>query len=247
MYLCAQKKCPQETFWLGVIVAHIWNWCKRKNSKAFCCPMFDIWAYVKTSNIYRIAYDTMSTMKPKTKFLLYLLLNTPGIAVHELSHVVFCWLVKVKVVRVVFFQLKNPPGFVEHHQPSSVLQSFFISFGPFLFGSMVSCTMFLLTIYTTRAMFAPYLLLNTQYIILAFLAFYLAVSTGLNLFPSNEDATVLLENINRHVLHRFNIFAILLYPFVLLIHLFNFLKRVHIDWLYTIVLFVLAWWIVNIM
>ncbi|MBI2448071.1 M50 family metallopeptidase [Candidatus Microgenomates bacterium] len=184
-------------------------------------------------------------MKTKTKFYFYLLLNFPGIATHELSHAIFCWLSGVKVTKVVFFQFKNPPGFVEHHQPRGVLQSFFISFGPFFFGSFVSLSMFWIVSYMLRSSFSSYLIPDTQYLILMFVSLYLGLSVSLNLFPSDEDAKVLLSNVNYHVLHRFNPFAVLLYPFVLLIRLFNFLRRVHFDWAYAIFLFLLTWYFIN--
>ncbi len=183
-------------------------------------------------------------MKHKTKTALYLLLHFPGIAIHELSHLIFCWLSGVKVVRVVFFQFKNPPGFVEHHQPRGVLQSFFISFGPFLFGSVTALALFWLDIYVGKRLFTHSLLPTLYNLLTVIFALYFAISISLNLFPSNEDAKVLLSNVNHHVLNRFNPFAVIIYPFVFLIHLFNFLKRVHIDWLYTLVLFTLAWWLV---
>ncbi|MDD5732136.1 MAG: M50 family metallopeptidase [Patescibacteria group bacterium] len=168
----------------------------------------------------------------KSKHLIYILFSMPGIIVHEFSHQLFCSLSGVKVFKVKYFQLKNPAGFVEHAQPRNFIQAFFISVGPFIFGTIISLLLFWFAIHTTTI--RP--LLPTTYYLLLIFSFWFGTAIALHCFPSSGDAKVLLLETNRHVLHRFNPFALILYPFVFIIKLANFLKRFYFDWIYAIIL-----------
>lgn len=176
-------------------------------------------------------------MKHKNRFLIYIIFSAPGIIIHEFSHQLFCVLVGVKVFKVKYFQLKNPAGYVEHAQPRNFIQAFFVSVGPFIFGTILSLLLFWFTAYT---MINQPLLLTTYYLLLPLIAFWFGTSIAVQCFPSSGDAKVLLLETNRHVLHRFNPFAIILYPFVFIIKIANFLKRFYFDWIYAIILLAIA-------
>jgi len=181
----------------------------------------------------------------KTKHLIYILFSMPGIIVHEFSHQLFCSLSGVKVFKVKYFQLKSPAGYVEHAQPRNFIQAFFISVGPFIFGTILSLLFLWFVVYTTKNIFNHSLILNTYYLILIFFAFWFGISIAINCFPSSGDARVLLLETNRHVLHHFNPFAIILYPFVFIIKIANFLKRFYFDWIYAIFLLGIAIYVVT--
>jgi hypothetical protein len=156
----------------------------------------------------------------------------PGIVIHEFSHQLFCSLSGVRVFKVKYFQLKNPAGYVEHAQPKNFIQAFFISVGPFIFGTILSFICFWFTIYT---ILNQSLLHTTYYLLLAF-PFWFGLAIAIHCFPSGGDARVLLLETNRHVLHRFNPFALILYPFVLIIKIANYLKKFYFDWIYAIII-----------
>src|ERR1700749_2263344 len=61
----------------------------------------------------------------------------PGVIVHELAHQLFCRWFKVPVFKVVYFQTKNPVGYVLHEQAKSAYQSVFISVGPLIINTVL--------------------------------------------------------------------------------------------------------------
>ena len=178
-------------------------------------------------------------MKTKTKFILYIIIVAPGIIVHEFSHMIFCVLSGVRVFKVRYLQFKNPAGYVEHAQPRGFIRAFFISIGPLLFGSALSFALFWFTLYLIK---------NFQFSIFNFItiifSIWFAFAIAINCFPSDGDARVLLSEAKRHVFQKFNPFALILFPFVWLIQLANYLKRWHFDWIYAIFLLILASYVV---
>jgi len=158
--------------------------------------------------------------------ILAVVFSAPGIIIHEFSHELFCALSGVKVFKVKYLQLKNPAGFVEHAQPKNFIQAFFISVGPFIFGTLLSFGMFYFAIYLVKNF--P---LSTFNFITMILALWFGFSIAMNCFPSDGDARVLLSEANRHLFHRFNPFAILLYPFVFIIKIVNRLQKFYFDYI----------------
>jgi len=171
-------------------------------------------------------------MKPPIKFLTYLVFSLPGIIIHEFSHKFFCDISGVKVLEVCFFQLKNPAGYVKHQEPRNFLQSFLIVIGPFLLGSLFAFLLFY------------YVNITTGIGGLKIIAIWFGISIATHSFPSSGDAKVLLQQTNKYVFINHNIFAIILYPFVLIIKIINFLKRYYLDFIYALFLFALAWYVV---
>lgn len=151
------------------------------------------------------------------------LLTFPGVIIHELGHKLFCDLMKVKVRKVCYFQLGNPAGYVVHDAPTNFKQSFFITLGPFIVGTLLS-----LLFYLYSNFYDGNITMQITFIWLGF-------STGMKCFPSDQDAKVLWKETNRHI--RKNLFAIIGYPFSLLIWIVNKLHAIKIDIIYAVFLY----------
>lgn len=65
------------------------------------------------------------------------IITFPGVIVHELAHQIFCYLMKIPVYEVKYFQFKNPSGYVIHERTDKPLKSFLISVGPFLINTIL--------------------------------------------------------------------------------------------------------------
>lgn len=157
-------------------------------------------------------------------YYLISLILAPGVIVHELGHVFFCVLSGIKIHRITLFRFKRTAGYVVHDEPRSSFQALFIALGPLLINSSVTLLLFSLVK-------EPYpTLANGLYL-------WLGITIGLQAIPSNGDAKALLTTTN-HAIRR-NPFAILIYPFTLVIFLLNLLKRLYIDFLFVTFL----WWV----
>lgn len=155
----------------------------------------------------------------------------PGVIIHELSHALFCVFSGVKIYKMRLFSLNKRnkiAGFVTHAEPDSFLQNFFITFGPFLINSFI--TLFLFSLIK-----APYLVWQNTFFL------WLGLTIGLQAIPSTGDAKSLVSTANRRILR--NPLILIAYPFVFLIYLLNWLKKIHFDLIYVGVLF----WLGNIL
>ena len=72
------------------------------------------------------------------------LITFPGVVMHEAGHKFFCDWAGVRVLEVCYFRFGNPAGFVVHESPRKFSQSFFISVGPLILGTLFSILLFLL-------------------------------------------------------------------------------------------------------
>ena len=146
------------------------------------------------------------------------------------------------MLRVCYFRFKNPPGYVEHIQPRSFFQMFFISVGPLIMGSLISFLLFVSVVFACRGAInrAP----TIGMFITGLLPLWFAVSIAISCFPSQTDAKVLLSETNRHLFKRFNPLAIIGYPFVLVIKISNYLKRFYFNWVYAIFLLAIAIYVI---
>jgi len=152
----------------------------------------------------------------------YSLLTSPGVMMHELSHLFFCVMARVKVWKVRLFRFGNPAGYVVHDEPKSFIQSFLITFGPLIINSSI-------TIFLFSQFKEPYY--NWQSLVSLWLGF----AIGMHAIPSTGDAKSLFQAAN----HRFwrNPFVLLGYPFVLILYILNLFKRLHIDFVFVGLLF----------
>ena len=157
---------------------------------------------------------------------IFALLGAPGVVFHELGHLFFCLVSGVKVFRVKLFSFKKTAGFVEHAEPTGLIQSILISFGPLTFNSLATLILF-------ARVSPPY------FTFLNFILIWLGFVSALHAVPSSGDAAT-LSSIAARKLKHWNLLALLCYPFVLVIFFLNFLKRFHLHFLYAGLLFYLG-------
>jgi hypothetical protein len=62
-------------------------------------------------------------------------LTFPGVVVHEFAHLFFCQLTGTRVLKVCFFRLGNPAGYVVHERPASTWSHLLIGIGPLFVNS----------------------------------------------------------------------------------------------------------------
>jgi len=104
----------------------------------------------------------------------------PGVIVHELAHQLFCRWFKVPVFQVVYFQAKNPAGYVLHEAPQNKWQTIMISIGPFVVNTIIGALIAL------PAALPVFRFNNAGP--LDYLLIYLGVSIAMHAFPSRGDA-----------------------------------------------------------
>jgi len=147
----------------------------------------------------------------------------PGIIVHEFAHMFFCKLRKVAVFDACYFKVGNPAGYVIHENTDNFTTTFLVSMGPFFINTLL-CLLICLPAYMPIKFFS----LNHP---LSYFLIWLGVSIGMHAIPSNQDANNVFEQAKEQVKH-FNILAILSFPLVGLIYVFNVLRFFWIDLFY---------------
>lgn len=115
-------------------------------------------------------------------------LTFPGVIVHEFAHQLFCRLFRVPVYDVVYFQMKNPGGYVAHEPTEKPLASFMISVGPFIVNTLLGM---LIVFPAAIELFRFEVYQN----ILILLLGWLGISILMHAFPSTGDAKVMVQSI----------------------------------------------------
>lgn len=115
-------------------------------------------------------------------------LTFPGVIVHEFAHQLFCRLFRVPVYEVVYFQMKNPSGFVAHEPTEKPLASFMISVGPFLINTILG--MFI--VFPAAVELFRFEVWSN---LLSLLLGWLGISILMHAFPSTGDAKVMVHSI----------------------------------------------------
>jgi hypothetical protein len=115
------------------------------------------------------------------------LLTFPGVIVHELSHQLFCWYFKVPVFKVVYFQLGNPAGYVQHGAVKNKAQDILISVGPFFVNTVMGA---LISLPAALPVFTLHTASPLDYLLI-----YLGVSIAIHAFPSRGDANAVWHSI----------------------------------------------------
>ncbi len=146
-----------------------------------------------------------------------------GVVFHEYGHKLFCDITGVKVIKVCYFRLGNPSGYVIHERPKKFIQSFFIAVGPLLSGTFFALLFYFLSKSYTWHEWQKYLFL------------WLGGSVAINSFPSDQDAKSLWKDTNRHITRNF--LAIIGYPFSIIIWIANSLHVIWFDLIYAVVLY----------
>ncbi len=151
------------------------------------------------------------------------ILTFPGVIFHELGHKLFCDWTGVRVQEVCYFRFGNPAGYVAHEHPRNFKQSFLISVGPFVTGTIFALLFFLISkIFQTESW-------------IGLLFIWIGGSIAMNSFPSSGDAKVLWKETNRHI--KDNFLAVIGYPFALIIWMANALSIIWFDLIYAVLLY----------
>ena len=148
------------------------------------------------------------------------ILTFPGVILHEFSHKLFCRMSNVKVIETKYFRFGNPAGYVIHEKPHKFFQTFLISTGPLIFNTLVALILFFI---------ASLFIGVFNGVIL-----WLGISVAMHSFPSKGDAKNLWKETNEHIKNNF--FAVLGYPFVIIIFAADILRIVWFDLIYAIFL-----------
>lgn len=146
------------------------------------------------------------------------LLLAPGVVVHEVSHLLACLVLGVRVQEFVPFRFGNPAGYVTHAVPRSYTKRIFISVAPLLVNTLVAIGAFWW---------------STQVSLFAFpFVVYLGVVVLLTSLPSAVDARSLLPHSRVGYVHPLFVLTV---PVIGLLLLVNRLKRYRFDVAYTVV------------
>ena len=112
----------------------------------------------------------------------------PGVIVHESAHQLFCRIFRVPVYDVVYFQMKNPCGYVAHEPTERLLASFMISVGPFLVNTVLG----MLIVFPAAIELFRF---EVYHNVLSLLLGWLGISILMHAFPSTGDAKVMVQSI----------------------------------------------------
>ncbi len=110
-------------------------------------------------------------------------LTFPGVIVHEAAHQLMCRVTKTPVLKVCYFQLGNPAGYVIHDAPSSGWKHFLISVAPFLINSILGVLICLPVALATAAKAS----VGPVDVLLG----WVGISVAMHAFPSTGDAASL--------------------------------------------------------
>lgn len=114
------------------------------------------------------------------------MITFPGVMVHELAHVAFCKFTGTRVLKVCYFQLDNPAGYVIHEQPSTVWRHILIGVGPFFVNTFVGFMLGMVAIPMHMNVLEKSRL--ADFTGSEFLLFWLGLSIAMHAFPSTGDA-----------------------------------------------------------
>lgn len=104
----------------------------------------------------------------------------PGVIVHELAHVAFCKFTDTRVLKVCYFRVGNPAGYVIHEQPGTVWRHILIGVGPFFVNTFLGFMLGIIAIPMHMDLDHP---TPPQLLLL-----WLGVSIAMHSFPSTGDA-----------------------------------------------------------
>jgi len=155
--------------------------------------------------------------------ILISILTFPGVIVHEFAHLFFCKMRNVAVFKVCYFQFANPLGYVLHENTTNFNTTFLISMGPFFINT-------LLCLLICIPAFIPVNYFGLEHPLSYFLI-WLGVSIGMHAVPSNQDAKNIYQQAKVEVQNR-NILAIVSFPIIGLIYVFNILRFFWADLAY---------------
>lgn len=155
----------------------------------------------------------------------------PGVAVHELSHQVFCRICRIPVYEVKYFQLKNPCGYVLHEATSDPWKNLATGLGPFFINTILGILITLPAYANVFGYNSADGTLGMLVKLISLFLYWLGVSILMHAFPSTGDAKALVQSVlkNKEV----SFFAkIVTAPFIGLIYLGAFGSMFWLDLIY---------------
>lgn len=111
----------------------------------------------------------------------------PGVIVHELAHQYFCWLCRVAIFEVKYFQMADPVGYIRHEPVCNPLHQLLIGIGPFIVNTSLGLFIAFSAAINTFILDQPNVLDVIQ--------LYFGLSIAMHAFPSVTDAKVMWETI----------------------------------------------------
>jgi hypothetical protein len=150
-------------------------------------------------------------------------LTFPGVVVHEFAHMLFCKIRKVAVLDACYLSMGNPAGYVVHEATSNFTTTFLVSMGPF-FVNTALCLLICLPAYMPIQFFE----ISQPF---SYLLMWLGLSIGMHAIPSNQDANNVFHQA-KEVAKKGNLLAIISFPIIGLIYVFNVLRVVWADLIY---------------
>ncbi len=149
------------------------------------------------------------------------LLTFPGIICHELGHMIMCKATNTQIIKVCYFRVGNPAGYVTHVSPASYNATFFIGVAPFIFNTGVAIFIFALVSIITN--------IGVDWFLV-----WVGFSIAMHSFPSSGDAQYLWSH--SLVAWKHSVLAMFGFPIVILIRIANILSVVWFDAIYAYLL-----------
>lgn len=158
-------------------------------------------------------------------------LTFPGVMMHELGHQLACYISKVRVFRVKYFQFDlKTIGFVEHERTENPWKSLLITYGPFIFNTVLG-VLFVLPLSMMWALNSTRFVLPIWAVVLIYVLAYIGISCLANAFPSSKDAGNLFNGVlkNKEV----SLLAkIVIAPFMCIIYVCSLAKFFWFDFVF---------------
>lgn len=158
----------------------------------------------------------------------------PGVIVHELGHLLLCYLSGVAVRQVVLFRVGSPAGFVTHAVPRLLRQHVAISGGPLIVATLLSTALFWLAAHLLATRPGPW------WPAAGAIGVWLGGSIALEAWPSSGDAGALRRSASAQ-LRQFNPGAVLALPLAWLLLGVHSARRLYGHWAYAGLLAAAAW------
>jgi hypothetical protein len=116
------------------------------------------------------------------------LITFPGVIVHEFAHQLMCWLLRIPVIKVRYFQVRvaGAAGYVIHSMPPSGWASLVVGFGPLLVNTLLGMVI------TFSA--AIHWMLGTM-TAWDYVVAWLGISVAMHSFPSTGDAKSIWKSV----------------------------------------------------
>ncbi len=112
----------------------------------------------------------------------------PGVIVHEMAHLLVCFLTRTRVLRFRLFRLGNPAGYVVHEKPRGAWKTILIGTGPFFVNTAAG---FLLALSASLFRHGA----GNTALAMRVVLLWLAVSVAMHAFPSTGDARAIWHTV----------------------------------------------------